>query len=273
MPASVHLGLKQANASLEHARGDADLLDVAALLWAMAQQIEDGDASQAERDLRAAEQKLREALQRGASDDEIRQLMQNLREAAKRFMSEMARNAEPNSDAPEMQAQDLDKLLDRMEDTARNGAHDDAEAMLDQMQDMFENMRSARQADESPAERAMRKQIGELEKLLRDQQKLRDDTFRSDQRDHAQNRGRNRKAPGDNGRPQPNEDGSPSAQDQGDNDSDQAAKPGEDDANPGEPSLDERQRQLHDRLAELQRRLKRLGMKSEKGFNDASSSR
>ena len=38
----------------------------------MALQIEDGDASQAQRDLRAAEQKLREALQRGASDEEIR---------------------------------------------------------------------------------------------------------------------------------------------------------------------------------------------------------
>ena len=35
---------------------DADLLDVAALLWAMAQQIEDGDSTQAQRDLRAAGQ-------------------------------------------------------------------------------------------------------------------------------------------------------------------------------------------------------------------------
>src|SRR5208282_601244 len=62
-PANVYLGLKQANSSLQNAHSDADLIDVAALLWAMAQQIEDGDASQAERDLRAAEQALREALQ------------------------------------------------------------------------------------------------------------------------------------------------------------------------------------------------------------------
>ena len=64
----------------------------------MAQKIEDGDASQAERDLRAAEQALREALKRGASDEEIRKLMQNLREAANRFMSQMARNAEQDPD-------------------------------------------------------------------------------------------------------------------------------------------------------------------------------
>ena len=34
--------------------------------------------------------------------------------------------------------------------------------MLDQMQEMFENMRSAQDGQESPAERDMRKQIGEL---------------------------------------------------------------------------------------------------------------
>ena len=198
-PANVYLGLKQAKTSLEHARSDADLLDVAALLWAMAQQLEDGDATQAQRDLRAAEQALREALQRGASDQEIKKLMEQLREAAKRFMSEMARNSQPDSNPEDqnLQAQDLDKLLNQMEDTARNGSREDAQAMLDQMQEMFENMRSAREGQESPADREMRKQIGELEKLLRDQQKLRDDTFRSDQKDRARKRAqRNQAMPG-----------------------------------------------------------------------------
>ena len=165
----------------------------------MAQQLEDGDATKSARDLRAAEQALREALQRGASDEEIRKLMQQLREAANRFMSEMARNSQPDSNPPEdqnLQAQDLNKLLDQMEDTARNGSREDAQAMLDQMQEMFENMRSGRDAQESPAEREMRKQIGELEKLLRDQQALRDDTFRSDQKDRVRKRApRNQSAP------------------------------------------------------------------------------
>jgi uncharacterized protein (TIGR02302 family) len=270
-PAKVYLGLKQANASLHSARGDADLLDVAAMLWAMAQQIEDGDSSQAERDLRAAEQALREALQRGASDEEIRKLMEQLREAAKRFMSEMARNDQPDANAQDqnLQSQDLDKLLDRMEDTARNGAREDAEAMLDQMQEMFENMRSAREGEESPAEREMRKQIGELEKLLHDQQALRDDTFRSDQRDHARKRAKNRAAPGQEGQQQqPDEDGS-NAPDQGENDADSSDNPGQDQADQNGQPLDERQSELRDRLAELQRQLKSLGMKGEKGFDDA----
>ncbi len=272
--ANVYLGLKQVNSSLQAAHTDAELLDVAAALWALAQQIEDGDSSQAERDLRAAEQALREALQRGASDEEIRKLMQNLREAAKRFMSQMARNdqSSANPDDQAMQSQDLDKLLDRMEDTARNGAREDAEAMLDQMQEMFENMRSAGDAQESPAERQMRKQIGELEKLLHDQQALRDDTFRSDQRDRARKRGQNRMAPGQEpgqDQSQPGEDGAQSDLDEGDNDSDPSAKPGQEGANPDAQTLDQRQRALRDRLAELQRKLKGLGMKGEKGFDDA----
>ena len=110
-----------------------------------------------------------------------------------------------------------------MEDTARNGSREDAQAMLDQMQEMFENMRSAQRSQESPAEREMRKQIGELEKLLRDQQALRDDTFRSDQKDRARKRAqRNQSSPGQQDlQGQPDQDGS-NAPDQSDNDSDQA---------------------------------------------------
>jgi uncharacterized protein (TIGR02302 family) len=272
-PANVYLGLKQAKTSLEHARSDADLLDVAALLWAMAQELENGDASKAERDLRAAEQALREALQRGASDEEIKKLMQQLREAASRFMSEMARNAQPNANADDqnLQAQDLDKMMDQMEDAARNGSREDAQAMLDQMQEMFENMRSAQEGQESPGEREMRKQIGELEKLLRDQQALRDDTFRSDQKDRARKRARRNPSSPDQdlqGQQDQDQDGS-NAPDQSDNDSDQDDKQGQDQADKGQPQLGDRQQELRDRLAELQRQLKSLGMKGEKGFDDA----
>jgi uncharacterized protein (TIGR02302 family) len=269
-PANIYLGLKQARTSLEHARSDADLLDVAALLWAMAQQLENGDGSKAERDLRAAEQALREALQRGASDEEIKKLLEQLREAANRFMSEMARNS-PDSSPQDQNAQskDMDKMMDQMEDAARNGSRENAQAMLDQMQEMFENMRSAQDDKESPGEREMRKQIGELEKLLRDQQALRDDTFRSDQKDRARKRARRNQASPDqqDSQGQPDQDGS--NPDQSDNDSDQGDKQDQDQADKGQPQLGDRQQDLRDRLAELQRKLKSLGMKGEKGFDDA----
>ncbi len=267
---SVYLGLKQARSSLATAHSDASLLDVAAFLWAMAQQIEDGDASQAERDLRAAEKALREALKRGASDDEIKKLMQDLRDAATRFAGEMARKAERSGEQSpgesNQQAQDLDKLMDRMEEAARDGTREEAEAMLDQMQEMFENMRSADEEEESPTEQAMRKQMDEVGKLLRDQQALRDDTFRSDQRDRQRKRAQRRAGPpGQDDQAQPDDNGPSADSDQAETDS----KPDEGEANPDGQELEQRQRALRDRLAELRRTLKNLGMKGEKGFSDA----
>ena len=238
--AGVYLGLRDVRHALGAASGDADLIGVADSLWAMALQIEDGDASKAERDLRAAEQKLREALDRGASDEEIRQLMKELRDAAQRFASEMARQ-QPQDDAAQqpMDEKDLDSLLDKMEDTARNGAKEDAQAMLDQLQDLFENLKSAGKGA-SPQQREMQKQLGELQKLMRDQQALRDETFRRDQRDK-----RKQTAP----------------------DADRSAP--DDNSDADSPSLAQRQQELRDRLAELQKKLKQQGLKGEKGFDDA----
>ena len=140
-------GLRQARTALDGARTDADLLDVAQLLWTIALQVEDGDSTEAQRDLRAAEEALRDALKRGASDDEIQKLMKALREAANRYAAEMAMKAERNGDQTEQdsnqQVQSLDKLMDKMEESARNGSKEDAQAMLDQLQNMFENMESA----------------------------------------------------------------------------------------------------------------------------------
>jgi len=265
-PAGVYLGLKQASNALDAAHTDADLLGVAQLLWTMALQIEDGDMTAAQRDLRAAEQALREALKRGASDDEIRKLTQALREAAQRFAAEMAMKAEKNGDQSAQdsnrQAQSLDKLMDRLEQAAREGAREQAEAMLDQMQSMFENMQSAENDQESAAERALQKQIDELGKLMRDQQALRDDTFRSDQRDEERRR-KARPAPNPGAQAAPGDDGQAEAEE------DDGASRSDKEASPGDQELAGRQKALGDRLAEMQRMLKSLGAKGEKGFDAA----
>ncbi len=242
-PANVYLGLRQASGLLAAARRDPELVEVADLLWAMALQIEEGDASQAERDLRAAENALRDALKRGASDEELKKLTQDLRAAAQRFAQSLADKSEASNEDPKATEMDLNAMLDRMEESARNGARDQAQAMLDQLQDLLENMKSARNGPEDPAAKQARKQMGELDKLMRDQQSLRDDTFRSDEQD------RKRRLSPD-----------PNAQ------SDPKSSP-EDGA--GNPSLDKRQQALRERLQELQRALKGAGQPAPKGFDDA----
>jgi len=236
-PANVYLGLRGAKTMLARASGDKDLIEVADWLWTMALSIEDGDASQAQRDVRAAEQKLREALKNGASDEEIKALTRELREAAERYLNQLAqqdKDADPE-DMP-MATQDLESMLDRMEEDAKNGARDDAQAMLDQLQDLMENMKSGRDSASDPTRKELRKQLSELDKLMRDQQALRDDTFRRDQRERS-----NRATP------------------------DAQASPDAD----GDSSLDQRQQSLADRLDEMRKRLKALGLDGEKGFDDA----
>ena len=70
-----------------------------------------------------------------AAGDDWNFRVQQLREAANRFMSEMARNTpDAKPEDQNAQAQDLDKMMDQMEESARNGSREDAQAMLDQMQ-------------------------------------------------------------------------------------------------------------------------------------------
>jgi uncharacterized protein (TIGR02302 family) len=56
----VFLGLRTAAERLRRAKTDPELADIAEWLWAMALQIEEGDLSQADRELRAAQDRLRE---------------------------------------------------------------------------------------------------------------------------------------------------------------------------------------------------------------------
>src|SRR5207253_1622596 len=67
-------------------RDDKALRHVVDYLWAMALHIEDGNTTQAERELKAAQERLREALERGASPEEIARLTKELRQAMTNFL-------------------------------------------------------------------------------------------------------------------------------------------------------------------------------------------
>ena len=234
IPPRVYLDLDGAGRQLGAAHNDEDLRAVATWLWALALSIENGDASQALRDLRAAEDKLREALHKGASPEELKRLTQDLRHAAERYLAETMRNADKQAkqDEEPMDSQDLGAMLDKLQKDADAGAKDDAQAMLDQLQEMMENLRSAENGKTDPAAKQMRKSMRELEKLLKDQQALRDDTFRQDQRERSGEK--------------------PEAQAKGD------------------PKLAGRQRQLEDRLDEIERQLRGAGVDTPKNLGDAS---
>ena len=193
--AGVYLGLYAILKRLQAAQNDDELKNVAEFIWQMALQIEEGDLSDAERALRAAQQALREALNRGASEEELKRLMQQLRAAMDRFLREFAeqqmrnrndRNAD-NMDRMNrdrmLTSRDLQRMLDEMEKMARSGNLADAQRMLDQLQRMLENLRSARRGQQQNSmRRQMNRALNQLDQMMRDQQQLRDRTFREGKR-------------------------------------------------------------------------------------------
>src|SRR6202012_2393508 len=94
--AGVYLGLCSIFWSLVHAQNDDDLRDVINQLWQMAGGLEDGNVSDAQANLRNAEEALRQALERGASDEELKALMDQLRAAMDRFMQALAEQLKNN---------------------------------------------------------------------------------------------------------------------------------------------------------------------------------
>ena len=90
---------------LEAARTDDAMREVVASLWALAVTIEDGNITDVDKALRAAQEALKQALERGASDEEIKKLTDNLRAALDNFLRQLAEQLHNN---PQQLARPLD---------------------------------------------------------------------------------------------------------------------------------------------------------------------
>ncbi len=188
----VYLSLNSAVSRLRDGGGKQDIAGVQDLLWDTALRIEDGKVSLAERALREAQQALMDALARDADDAEIERLMDELSQALQEYLQAMAEQAmrqAQNGEQPQqmdpnsrmVESQDLQDMIERARELSRMGAKDAAREMLRQLQEMLENMRNgqmmAMPQQMQGAERAMR----ELNDLMRQQQRLLDETFRRSQ--------------------------------------------------------------------------------------------
>ena len=189
----VTLALRISGRRLIADKTGAGIPDVQALMWQTAMRLEEGSMSSAEMALRAAEQALQEALDRGASDQEIEKLMNDLQQAMNQFLDALTQQAmknAPNGHIPSdtarqmtLQREDLQRLLDKAREMAKGGARDAARQMLSQLQDMLENLQVNPQAQNStdPAERQATEMMRDLGDLARRQQNLLDKTFRDSQ--------------------------------------------------------------------------------------------
>ncbi|MGH6663557.1 MAG: TIGR02302 family protein [Pseudolabrys sp.] len=188
---AVYLGLRAIYFDLDHAKTDDQLREVVARMWDMATQLEDGNVSQAELALRQAQEQLRQALERGASDEELKKLMDQLRAAMDKYLQALAEEMKKNPqqlarpldrNTRTISPQDLTSMLDRLENLARSGNKEAARQLLEELQSMMENLQMARpgaQYDEGDDD--MMSALDELGDMIRKQQQLRDKTFKQGQ--------------------------------------------------------------------------------------------
>lgn len=287
----VYLGLRTASYRLQGDRSREGMKSVIDQLWDVALKIEDGDLSEAEKRLREAQDKLAKLLEEGASDEEIQAAMKELREAMNDFMQQLAKEQGDsprfdgqNQDMQTMSQQDMQRMMDNLEQMARNGSREEAQQMLSEMRDLMERMQQGRMsAEQQQRNEEMLKLMDELGGVVGDQQKLMDETFKERREQGQRNRGGNNEQQSDqqrfgaanNSGPQqqaergdrpgqrPGQMGQ-GQQQQGQGQQGGQRRPGDgkgagSQGQGGMEGLRQRQRELRERLAQLQRDINEKG--------------
>ena len=242
-------------------------------LWDLALELEEGDLDDARERMKRAQERLNEAMKNGASDEEIAELMQELRRATEEYMQQLQREqAERQDDDQQQQSQqqqgenmqmtqdDLQRMMDRIQELMEQGRMAEAEQALKELQEMMENMQVTQgqqgQGGQSPGEQAMEG----LAETLREQQGLSDQAFRDLQEQFNPNAqaGESQGNEGRNGGQGRGESHEGQGQGEGQEDQQQNGEQGGGEQRPGETegqgqgqqqSLPERQQQLRDELS------------------------
>ena len=170
--------------------------EIAQALWDLAVLLEDGDIGDALERMREAQERLSEAIKRGASDEEIAQLMQELRDATQDYLRQKSQqaqregeqdgNRQMSDNAMQLDQQDLQDMMDRIQELMEQGRMAEAQQALEEFQEMMENLRITEgqgQQGDNPGQQAMEG----LADTLRNQQGLSDQAFRDLQEQYNPN--------------------------------------------------------------------------------------
>nr|WP_114965728.1 TIGR02302 family protein [Alkalilacustris brevis] len=236
----LRVALRQLEAEMQGGLSEAARDEVAGALWEIALLVEEGDLADALERLRRAQERLAEAMRNGADPSEIAELMDELREAMRDYMRQLAEQGGgeeqdfAEGERMEITGDQLQALMDRIQELMEEGRMAEAMELLEQLNAMMENMQVT-QGEGGAGGGPGQQSLEGLGDTLRDQQELSDDTFRDLQERFGD------MAPG-----QPPMGEQPGGE-QGEGDG-----AGEGSATPGTGSLTERQQALREQLRGLE---------------------
>ena len=225
---------------------------IAEKLWKIALMVEEGNLQSALERLQRAQDRLQEAIENGASPEEVDQLMKEMQQALNEYMRELAEESQRNPGDQQQQqmmqgqmmsGDQLQEMLDRLQELMEQGKTAEAAELMEQLRQLMENMQVVQGQGQGQGQDGP---MGELGETLRDQQELSDDAFRDLQGvpRNGEQQGQGQEPGQDQGQGQePGQDGQGQGQDQ---------QQGEGQGGNDDRSLTERQRELRERLDQLQ---------------------
>ncbi|MEM8578961.1 MAG: TIGR02302 family protein [Pseudomonadota bacterium] len=182
--------IRRMEALASYGMTDEQQAEIAENLWGLALRIEEGDLADALERMREAQERLEQAMREGASDEEIANLMDELRRATEDYLRQLSRQAEldrenqdpsergPQGESMQMSQNDLQEMMDRIQELMEQGRMAEAQQALQELQQMMENMRVTQQQQGQGGQSAGEQAMEGLADTLREQQGLSDEAFR-----------------------------------------------------------------------------------------------
>lgn len=166
--------------------------ETAEVLWSTALLIEKGGLGDALERMKKAQEKLSEAIKNGASDDEIKKLMDDLRGATDDYLQMLAEKGQEdpadkfakNQPSQSITQDQIQQMMDEIQKLMEDGKMAEAQALLEQLNQLMENLKVTEGQRGDPSQQGRGGQsMKDLRQTLRDQQDLSDDAFRQGQQD------------------------------------------------------------------------------------------
>lgn len=177
----IFMALSVAKGRLQYRTVDPELPSVMKILWDTALRLEDGEVSLAAQELQAIQQKLMEAMARGASQQELDALMRQMEQAMAEYLKALeeqaqkqpgqGKNAQERQLSQMMSGQSLQDMMQKIRDLMRMGMMEEAQQMLSQLQQMMQNLQVVEQQMPRDGEEAL-KMLRDLQNMMGEQQDM-----------------------------------------------------------------------------------------------------
>lgn len=188
----VYMAIRSAAARLDYNAPSIRIArEVMGLLWDSALRIEDGDLSLSARKLRDAQLALEDALKNpDLSNEEIAQLVDDLRAAMAEYFQELGRELQKRANQqmedmaqipPELLAQSLTpdalgEFLDKLQSDLSEGKTESAQELLSQLQRLLDTLNPSMQTELPQDMQTMQEGVNELQELIERQEALLEQT-------------------------------------------------------------------------------------------------